>query len=150
MSVLQHYYTSFVHPGTNNAGFQVKARSQGISQETEALIARLIAYQIPATLDEQDIQLHPVALRYYYHNPQECILLCSQSSGNDESGRPGNFFSHTLILEPEMFKTMPPIFYWQSKFWRKDDNGMEEERPQLDVLPTLPVFEEAPSLDIER
>src|SRR6266568_8945776 len=112
MSVLQYYYTSFVHSQTNSAGFQVKAMSPGILPETQALIARLIAYRFPMTLDERAIQSHPAALRYYYESPQECILLCSQSNGNDESGRPGNFFVHTLILEPEMFKTMPPIFYW--------------------------------------
>src|SRR5436309_313250 len=119
MSVLQHYYTSCVHSQTNFAGFQVKAMSPGILSETQALIARLIAYSIPATLDERAIQSHPVALRYYYKSPQECILLCSQSNGDDESGRPGNFFAHTLILEPEMFKSIPPIFYWQSAFWIK-------------------------------
>jgi GTPase-associated protein 1, N-terminal domain type 2/GTPase-associated protein 1, middle domain len=148
MSVLQHYYTSFVHPQTNRAGFQVKARSEGISPETEMLIARLIAYQFPPSMDESDIQSHPVALRYYYQNPRECIFLCSQSNGEDENGRPGNFFAHTLVMEPEEFTTIPPIFYWKSSFWHKND--MYEERPQLDMLPTLAAFEEAPSLDVEQ
>lgn len=147
MSVLQHYYTSFVHSQINSAGFQVKAMSPDISPENQTLIARLIAYHIPATLDERAIQSHPVALRYYYKSPGECILLCSQSNGNDESGRPGNFFAHTLILEPERFKTIPPIFFWQSGFWLKQDI---EARSQVDVLPILPDFEEVPSLDIER
>jgi GTPase-associated protein 1, N-terminal domain type 2/GTPase-associated protein 1, middle domain len=147
MSVLQYYYTSFVHPQTNSAGFQVKAMSPDISPDNQALIARLIAYHIPPTLDERAIQSHPIALRYYYKSRRECILLCSQSSGNDESGRPGNFFAHTLILEPEMFKTIPPVFFWQSAFWLKKD---AEARSQVDILPVLPAFEEVPSLDIER
>lgn len=147
MSVQQHYYTSFVHSHTNSAGFQVKAMSPDISLENQALIARLIAYHIPTTLDERTIQSHPIALRYYYKSPKECILLCSQSNGNDESGRPGNFFAHTLILEPEMFKTIPPIFYWQSAFWLKQDL---EASSQMDILPVLPAFEEIPTLDSER
>ncbi len=147
MSVLQYYYTSFVHPQTYSAGFQVKALSPGISPEIQALLARLIAYRMPALLDERDIQVHPVALRYYYVNQRECILLCSQSNGNDETGRPGNFFAHVLILEPEMFKTLPPIFFWQSPFWLNQDR---EVRSQPDVLPVLPAFEKAPSLDFAR
>jgi hypothetical protein len=147
MSVLQYYYTSFVHPRTNNAGFQVKARSEGISPETEMLIARLIAYQIPASMNERDIRSHPIALRYYYHNPRQCIFLCTQSSGEDESGRPGNFFAHALVMEPRIFTTLPPIFYWRSDFWRKSD---VEERSQEDILPTLDAFEEAPALDSEQ
>ncbi len=148
MSVLQHYYTSFVHPETNRAGFQVKARSQGISAETEALIIRLIAYQIPSSMDEYDIQSHPVALRYYYQNPRECIFLCSQSNGEDENWRPGNFFAHTLVMEPGEFTTIPPIFYWKSCFWHKND--MYKDRPQWDILPALATFEEAPTLDTEQ
>ena len=147
MSVLQYYYTSFVHPQTSRAGFQVKAMSPGISQHTQALIARMIAYQIPSIMDERDIQSHPIALRYYYENPQECILLCSQSCGSDENGRPGNFFAHAVILEPEMFKTIPPIFYWQSSFWLKQD---EETRSHPDILPILTDFEEMHPLAIEQ
>lgn len=147
MSVLQYYYTSFVHPQTNRAGFQIKAMSPGIPPDTQTLIAHLISYNIPPTLDVRGCPAHPVALRYFYHHPSECILLCSQSNGDDESGRPGNFFAHVLILEPEMFKTIPPIFYWQSAFWLKYDT---EVRSQPDVLPILSAFEEMPSLDVER
>jgi hypothetical protein len=147
MSVLQHYYTSFVNPETGSAGFQVKGRSPRISPEVEAIITRLIAYRIPPTMDERAIQQHPVALRYYYKDQHECILLCSQSNGSDENGRPGNFFAHTLVLEPEIFTTTPPIFYWGSSFWVKKDTG---GRPQMNVLPELRSFEEESSLDIER
>src|SRR6266568_176990 len=147
MAVLQHYYTSFVNKETGSAGFQVKAMSPGISPDTQSMISRLIAYRIPPTLNEYAIETHPIALRYYYHSPEESILLCSQSNGSDENGRPGNFFAHTLVLEPDIFTTTPPILYWRSPFWCKKD---AENRPQMSVLPAFPNFEEEPSLDIEQ
>ena len=69
--------------------------------------------------------------------------MCSQSNGTDENGRPGNFFAHSLITEPDFFANMPPILYWQSRFWRTKDSGtnaviaplhsLEEVETTLDV-----------------
>jgi GTPase-associated protein 1, N-terminal domain type 2/GTPase-associated protein 1, middle domain len=144
MVVLQHYYTSFVNRTTGSAGFQVKALSPGISTDIQATISRMIAYRIPSRADEYDISTHPVALRYTYNGPQECIFLCSQSNGSDENGRPGNFFAHTLVMEPDSFASVPPIFYWKSPFWLLRD---PEQRSQL---PPLPAFDVEPTLDIEQ
>ncbi|MFL5626288.1 MAG: hypothetical protein ACJ788_11920 [Ktedonobacteraceae bacterium] len=146
MRVLQHYYTSYSNEETGSVGFQVKAMSPGISANLQADITRLISYRIPSSLNEQAIDTHPVALRYYYKGPDECILLCSQSIGNDINGRPGNFFAHTLIMEPEMFTSVPPILYWKSPFWRHKDT---ESGSQVASLPILSTFYEEPSLDIE-
>lgn len=136
MSMLQHYYTSYANRQTGSAGFQVKAMSPGISPDTQTLILRLIAYRIPSTLDERNIATHPIALRYYYESAQRCFLLCSQSNGADDNGRPGNFFAHTLIADPESFKLIPPIFYWRSPSWCSRDSGTGM------VLPTLSQEEE--------
>src|SRR5438270_6260505 len=143
MSVLQHYYTSFVNKENGSAGFQVKAMSPGIPSDVQATISRLIAYRIPPTLDEHRISTHPVALRYYYEGQDRCILLCSQSNGTDENGRPGNFFAHTLVMEPDKFKHVPPILYWRSPFWRARDTGTSA------IIDPLPGFEVEPVLDIE-
>src|SRR6266700_3726741 len=144
MAVLQHYYTSFVNKETGSAGFQVKAMSPGISPDTQSMISRLIAYRIPPTLNEYAIETHPIALRYYYKDPHESILLCSQSNGNDENGRPGNFFAHTLVLEPDIFTTVPPVLYWRSPMWQTKDPG---NRTQLAPLRS---FDEDSWLDIEK
>lgn len=144
MAVLQHYYTSFVNKETGSAGFQVKAMSPDISPDMQSIISRLIAYRIPPTLNEYEIERHPIALRYYYKDPQESILLCSQSNGSDENGRPGNFFAHTLVMEPDIFTIVPPILYWRSPIWRTRDPG---NRAQLAPLTS---FDEEPSLDIDR
>src|SRR5438105_5835983 len=145
MPVLQYYYTSFVNKGTGSAGFQVKAMSPGITAEQQQTIARLIAYRIPPSLDESATDSHPVALRYLYKDPNECFFLCSQSNGTDETGRPGNFFAHVLVMEPGSFKNFPPILYWKSDFWCKKDPS---PRTQLPVLPYID--EDWQSLQIER
>ena len=145
MAVLQHYYTSYVNRDSGSAGFQVKAMSSGIPPDTQATILRLISYRIPPTLDERALSTHPIALRYQYKNPHECIFLCSQSNGTDENGRPGNFFAHTLVMEPDFFTSMPPILYWRSQFWCTRDAGTN---PTIASLVSLEDIE--PTLDVEN
>lgn len=146
MSGSQYYYTSYVHQQTGRAGFQVKAMSPGLEPEVQDTIARLIAYRIPPALDIQAIETHPVALRYAYKGPDECILLCSQSCGRDEYGRPGNFFAHAVVLQQDIFTSIPPVFFWKSAFWCKHD---PVERMEIASLPTLSLLEEEPALDLE-
>lgn len=144
MAVLQHYYTSYVNRESGSAGFQVKAMSPGIAPDTQALITRLLSYRIPPRLDEYALDTHPIALRYFYRNPREAILLCSQSSGTDENGRPGNFFAHSLVVEPEYFTSMPPILYWRSPFWR-----VREPRAAMEIAPLQTLEEVETTFDVE-
>jgi hypothetical protein len=146
MGVRQYYYTSYVDEKAGHAGFQIKAMSPGLSPELQATLARLIAYRIPPALAMHEVTTHPVALRYHREGSGECILLCSQSSGNDEYGRPGNFFAHALVLEQDTFTSVPPIFFWKSSFWRAND---PEKRSHIASLPVLPSFNEEPSLNVE-
>jgi hypothetical protein len=145
MAVLQHYYTSYQDEATHRAGFQVKAASLGISSTVETTIQRLISYRIPPGLEVHDLSAHPVALRYIALNPQQCIFLCSQSCGRDDRGRPGNFFAHSLILEPQVFREVPSILYWRNAFWCKEDS---RSQPQTKTLPALPTFDLLPSLSL--
>lgn len=148
MKVLQQYFTSYRDKETSSTGFQVKGESPGISASLKAQIARLISYRIPPSLNEQDIASHPVALRYYYIGPDQSILLCSQSCGQDPNGRPGNFFAHTLVLEPEIFTSIPPIFYWKSPLWRHEDDESASKKTSLPVIEDFADID--PSLDIEE
>jgi hypothetical protein len=147
MSMQQFYYTSYVHRIAGTAGFHMKAMSPGISPDLQLLLERLAAYRIPPALNAAHIETHPIALRYHYRNEQECILLCSQSSGTDELGRPGNFFAHGLILEHDLFTCVPPIFFWKSSFWQKQDT---QERSHVVSLPVLNAFDEEPTLELEE
>jgi hypothetical protein len=143
MEISQHYYTSFINRERGNAGFQVKAMSPAISPDTQNMILRLIAYRIPSSLDERAFKTHPRALRYYLFNEREALLISSRSNGNDPNGRPGNFFAHTLVVDPQIFTTVPPILYWESAFWCQEDT---ETRTTLQTLPDLPGD---PELDID-
>ncbi len=144
MTILQQYYTSFVNQEAGRAGFQIKAMSPEISPETQSIISRLLAYHIPAGVDERAIETHPVALRYYYHNEREGILLCSQSCGSDENGRPGNFFAHSLVISPKTFSYQPPILYWHSPFWQHDARGTNKLVPlsERDMRPSATLMEQ--------
>jgi GTPase-associated protein 1, N-terminal domain type 2/GTPase-associated protein 1, middle domain len=142
MEILQHYYTSCINRETGSAGFQVKAMSPGISPDTLHMILRLIAYRIPPSQDERAFKTHPRALRYYPFNERESLLISSRSNGSDPNGRPGNFFAHTLVVDPQVFTTVPPILYWESDFWCTED---AKTRQNLDILPELPGD---PALDI--
>jgi hypothetical protein len=146
MSGSQYYYTSYVHQQTGRAGFQVKATSPGLDPAIQNTMAGLIAYRIPPSLDVYDIETHPIALRYAYKGPDECILLCSQSCGRDEYGRPGNFFAHAVVLKQDLFTSIPPVFFWKSAFWCKHD---PVERMEIASLPMLSLLDEGPALDLE-
>ncbi len=148
MPVLQQYYTSYNNEIARNVGYQVKATSPGISPQLQQEIDRLISYRIPPSMDERAIAIHPIALRYMYDSerPNESIFLCSQSTGSDPNGRPGNFFAHTIVTEPDIFASVPPILYWKSSFWQNKDT---QSRSHIDSLPILPTFDVEPSFDIE-
>ncbi len=131
MPVLQEYYTS-----AEGKGFHVKATSPGITADLQSAIDRLISYRMPSSLDSRAIDTHPVALRYWYNalKPDRSILLCSQSAASDETNRAGNYFAHTLVMEPTNFSSIPPIFYWRSPVWQRND---PVQRTQVDSLPIL-------------
>src|SRR5260221_7953922 len=135
MEALQHYYTSYVNKENGSGGFQTKGISPGVSSDAQTTIIRLISYRVPPSLEEKPLATHPIALRYYYKDTKEAILLCSQSSGKDEYGRSGNFFAHSLIVKPELFKQVPPILFWGSSFWHgRDDDAPDRFNNGLPML----------------
>lgn len=144
MTMRQHYYTSCERGISGGAGFQCKALSEGFSDADLRLVNSMIAYRIPPTLDEREINTHPVAFRYEYVDLGKCILVNSQSNGTDENGRPGNFFAHTVVTDPNDFEFFPPIMYWRHPFWKKQD-----AEARLDI-PLEPAFEQDPSLTLEQ
>jgi len=135
MTIRQHYYTSCRSAETGKTGFQVKAATPGISRRAEQALQRLIAYRPPAGADPQAAETHPISLRYYTPARDEALLICAQSNGPDEFGRPGNFFAHSLVGPPEAFNDpLPPIFYWRSPFWVRYDASDETRLPELASL----------------
>lgn len=144
MTMLQHYYTSSKKGTSSAGGFQCKAISPGIHPEDLKVINSILSYRIPSSLDPKDISRHPVALRYQYLNGDKAILICSQSNGPDELGRPGNYFAHTVITSAQDFDLFPPILFWGHSFWRTRDSSDNLE------IPPQPNFDLEPSLDFDR
>ena len=118
MALRQLYYTSCRNQVTNQTGFQIKAESPGIPTSVRDPLNRLLGYRIPPSLVNQPVVTHPISLRYYWFNTQEAALICSQSNGTDEFGRPGNYFAHAVIGERnKLAYPLPPITFWKSPFW---------------------------------
>lgn len=143
----EYYYTSTRHGVTGSAGFQCKAKSPSLSAEDVRIINNMIGYRIPPTLNETDIATHPPALRYEYIGPDKCVLSNSQSNGPDENGRPGNFFAHAVMTQPDDFQIYPPIMFWRSKFWKSEDNLNRIDLPET---PSFDTDKIEPSLDLDQ
>lgn len=143
MAMQQLYYTSCLKGVSGNTGFQVKAVSPAMQPDAQVALNKILGYRIPPTLDVEDVSSHPIAFRYQYLNPEACLLLCSQSNGPDENGRPGNFFAHCVVTSPNDFDILAPIMYWRHPFWKSTDSSDNL------VIPTEPSFELEPSLEFE-
>lgn len=148
MALLQHYFTSYKNERTGRAGWQTLAMSRDVTPELDRAIQGLIGYKAPQSLSSDDLASHPVALRYLYEPSRRSFLLCSQSTGLDNQNRPGNFFAHTLVIPPENFADFalcPPILYWKSPVWCREDRSQREELPglALEELPTGPDVQES-------
>lgn len=143
MAMQQLYYTSCLKGISGSAGFQVKAVSPGMPTDVQVALNKILGYRIPPALDVDNVPSHPIALRYQYLNAEVCLLLCSQSNGPDEGGRPGNFFAHCIVTSPNDFDILAPIMYWRHSFWKTTDGSNSL------VIPPEPSFELEPSLEFE-
>jgi GTPase-associated protein 1, N-terminal domain type 2/GTPase-associated protein 1, middle domain len=134
MTIQQQYYTSWHNHKTGQTGFQIKAESEGLTTDIAQTLKALIGYRIPASADTSSVETHPIALRYYVHN-NLAVLISSQSSGQDELGRDGNFFAHSIVATPQdIAYPLAPIFYWQSPFWVNEDKSDQTKLPSLEQL----------------
>ena len=153
MVMRQLYYTSCTKGTGAGSGFQVKALTPGMSQEERDALNRSLGYRIPPGLPSDDVDAHPVALRYQCLDALSCILLCSQSSGPDDAGRPGNFFAHCVLTDQKDFAFFPPVMYWKHPFWRREDHSDRLEIDPVgsfDMEPSMEFGDVWPFLDLER
>ena len=136
MTIRQLYYTSFVDP-TGRGGFRIMSRTPGIPPQAENELLRLLSYRTPANVDERAVDLHPVALRYGRLESGPSVLICAQSSGSDELGRPGNYFAHALVVDPDDI-SLDPIACWRSPMWVRQARADVHELPALEALRSGP------------
>ncbi len=145
MKILQLIYTSCKKGLSPGAGFQTFAMSEGITGEERREIERYGLYVPPTNLPtqptEEEIKTQfPVAFRFFRLESGRFAICQAKYIGRDYSGRYGNYFSHTLILEKDHF-SFYPIQWYNSPLFR--DRLTPVEMDTETTPPPLPCIEPA-------
>lgn len=127
----QLYYTSCEHGLSGYTGYQFNAATPGVDARVLREVERFTVYEPPRSLPPEQFQRHPVNLCYSPDLGGVRVLSRVVSSGDDPSGRPGNYFAHTLLLNGA---TDPlPAELWGASFW----TGRPVTEPNLPgLIPT--------------
>jgi hypothetical protein len=140
MKALQLHYTSCRRGQSGNAGFQTRALTPGIRPDEQREIERRGVYRpprdaAPEPSAETIARDFPRAFRSYRLESGRPALTRSGYTGRDYSGRWGNFFAHTLVLEDGAPASRWPIDLYEWSGWsdRLDLAQDTEEAP-----PALP------------
>jgi hypothetical protein len=157
MKIEQQIYTSCPHgEGYDRiSGFQVKARSQGISNAVSRAILRYSNhYHMPHHLRTLEYQYYregkdlppeflaqlPIAVTYHQVDEDLYGLTRICYVGKDYSGRPGNFLAHSLVFPPgalKPFQYNPLALARSSLFHHSQTSGIEMES-LADLQPYAP------------
>ena len=156
IKVLQHMYTSSHRSG---GGFHTIAYSNGLTPDEIYTLENLAIYPIDIGLrcgrDEQPPEI------YRYIKLNEKHFACSKSVfiPKDFAGRPGNYFSHSLVINvneinnPFVIFTLPDIF--ESHYDKetsvlppkeielKENEEINYQYPSSEILNQIPLILEA-------
>lgn len=140
MKLLQTYYTSCRVGQTGSSGFQFYSYSQGITDAELDEIGKLGSYTAPygttaSPTEDEVLTLLPVAFKYFRLSSGRVGVLQSTACTQEYTGRPGNFFTHALILDEGIFPFMPILLH-KCKYFRHDLT--EEQKNTQSVPPLLP------------
>lgn len=140
MKLLQTYYTSCRVGQTGSSGFQFYSYSGGITETELDEIGKLGSYTAPygspsSPTAEEVLTLLPVAFKYFRLSSGRVGVLQSTACTQEYTGRPGNFFTHALILDEGLFPFMPILLH-KCKYFRHDLT--EEQKHIRSVPPLLP------------
>ena len=135
---LQIHYTSCRRGQAGGAGFQVRAVSPGLTADDIRACERRGSYRPPldrpsAPTEDDLAVLYPRALRSYALPSGKRALTLSSYVGTDFSGRWGNFFAHTLVIEGKQ-PGLWPIDYYEWSGWKyglRPDEDTEAAPPPL-------------------
>lgn len=134
MGALQTTFTSCRMGESGSAGFQFRSATPGVTGEERREIEALSGYsapQRPRELGDPTIEeiegSYPRMLRYQRLKSGRRALSLSCYVGQDYTGRWGNFFAHTLVLDvpPQHW----PIDYYDWEGWSTRLTP-EEDTPQ--------------------
>ncbi|WP_019606768.1 GTPase-associated protein 1-related protein [Nocardiopsis sp. CNS-639] len=131
MGFAQLYYTSCEHGLSGYAGYQFNAATPGVDPRVLREVERFTVYEPPRSRDRVDE--HPVNLCYSPDVGGVPVVSRVVSSGDDPSGRPGNYFAHSLVAAGPEESGPLPAELWEADFWAEEPVG----DPGLSELPEL-------------
>ncbi len=134
MTILQHHYTS-----CEGKGFQTSAVSSALSKDIIMFLEQRGTYNPPLALPsrptDEEIKNFPVALSYYTVNDETVGVINSVYLGKDYSGRFGNYFAHSLVIDDynKDMDELLPIQLWSSPIWVSQEGGSSDLPPLPEV-----------------
>jgi hypothetical protein len=148
---LQVHFTSCRRGQANGSGFQIRALTPGISPDEQREVQPRGNYTRPRnspdnpTVDQLDTDF-PRAFRYYTLASGRWAMV-SSSYAATETGRGGNFFAHTLVVDGGLASTWP-IDYYEWDGWKRrlapgedtDDAPPPLDRVSVADIPPSPSF----------
>lgn len=127
MGFAQLYYTSCEHGLSGYAGYQFNAATPGVDPRVLREVERFTVYEPPRSRERVDE--HPVNLCYSPDVGGVPVVSRVVSSGDDPSGRPGNYFAHSLVAPGPEESGPLPAELWEADFWAEapvGDPGLSE------------------------
>ncbi|MDE3719917.1 GTPase-associated protein 1-related protein [Nocardiopsis sp. N85] len=113
MGFAQLYYTSCEQGLSGYAGYQFNAATPGIDQGVLREVERFTVYEPPRSDPADRVEGHPVNLCYSPDLGGYPVVSRIVSCGPDPSGRPGNYFAHSLVGSGGPL----PAELWDADFW---------------------------------
>lgn len=149
MKALQLHYTSCRRGQSGSAGFQTRTASAGIRPDEQREIERRGVYRPPrdARPDPSPDEVardFPRALRFYPLESGRHAVTRACYVGRDYSGRWGNFFAHTLVLDGGPPPCLWPIDLYEWTGWKEGLSAQEDTEeapgpaPAVDLSGLLP------------
>lgn len=138
MKFLQAYYTSCRVGQTGSSGFQFYSFSDGITESELDEIGKLGSYKAPygsnpSPTEDEVINVLPIAFKYFRLSSGRVGVLQSTACTLEYTGRPGNFFTHALILEEGEFPFMPILLH-RNEYFKHD---LTDEQKNIQTTPSL-------------
>jgi hypothetical protein len=148
---LQVHYTACRRGQASGSGFQIRALTPGISPDEQREVQQRGSYKRPRnspdnpTVEQLDTDF-PRAFGYYTLASGRWAMV-SSSYAATETGRGGNFFAHTLVVDGGLASTWP-IDYYEWEGWKRrlapgedtDDAPPPLERVSVADIPPSPSF----------
>ncbi len=132
--IRQLHYTSTETGRDGVQGFQVSAVTPGLEERHQDTAIGLGVYRVPPDFPfdptEEDLSRSPVSLGYL-PTADAVFVFRSVYVGADFTGRQGNYFAHSLVLDDvEDLGDLLPIDLWDARVWSR-------RSPASGALPTV-------------